>query len=268
MTSEIELVDTHCHLDYEYDGKTEADLVREASDAGVKTLVTIGVELGNAAKVAEISDRHARVFHTVGVHPHEAAAMKDSDIEQLRRAAAHPKCRAIGEIGLDYHYDHSPRDVQRARLKELLDLALEVKLPVVIHSREGEDDLLPELQRFARAKASGGDARPPGIIHCFTGTREFAQSCLAEGFLISLSGVLTFKKSDVLREIARDVPLDRLLVETDSPYLAPVPHRGKKCEPSMVRLTAEKLAELKGLPLSEIAAATTRNAFRVFGIAP
>ncbi len=261
------LIDTHCHLDYEYDdGKGPAELVAEARAAGVEALVTIGVEAASIERLPSISEKFENVYFTVGVHPHEAAAMKDEDLVRLREAAKHPKCRAIGEIGLDYHYDHSPREIQRARLEQLLDLAVESKLPVVIHSRDGEDDLLPALERYAaKVKSQGGD-RIPGIIHCFTGTQKFAEACVAIGFYISFSGILTFKKADDLRESARLLPLDRILVETDSPYLAPMPYRGKKCEPSMVVQTAKKLAEVRGITFEEVAAATTANAKRVFGI--
>ena len=258
-----ELIDSHCHLNYDYAPKSTDDLVREALEAGVSTLITIGVDLPSLPEVAAISEKYPNVYHTVGVHPHDAATVQDGDIETLRQAGRHSRCRAIGEIGLDYHYDHSPRDVQIHRLNQQLDLAVELGLPVVIHSRDGEEDLLRSLSVYA-AKLPPG--KIPGVIHCFTGTCDFGKACIDLGFYISFSGILTFKKAEDLRTSARAFPLERLLVETDSPYLAPVPNRGKKCEPAMVRHTAEKLAELKGVSLDEVARMTTSNTRRVFGI--
>jgi len=259
----MQLIDSHCHLNYDYAPKTADDLVREANAEGICALITVGTDLASIPKMVEISERHACVYHTVGVHPHEASSLSDEDLAVLEKAASHPKCRAIGEIGLDYHYEHSPRDVQIKRLDQQLDLASRVGLPTVIHSREGEEDLLKSLTRYARALPIG---KIPGVIHCFTGTLAFGQACLELGFYISFSGILTFKKADDLRECARAFPLERLLVETDSPYLAPMPNRGKKCEPSFVKLTALKLAETKGVPIDEVARVTMENTKRVFGI--
>jgi TatD DNase family protein len=257
----LELIDSHCHLNYDYAPKTAADLVREARAAGISALVTVGTEIGTLDAMVAISEEFAEVYHTVGIHPHEAVTISPGDLARLEKAARHPKSRAIGEIGLDYHYDHSPRDIQRKQLEDQLELALRVGLPVVIHSREAEDDLLAALTQYAGRVPAGSI---PGVIHCFSGTQAFGQACLDLGFYISFSGILTFKTAEELRAAARAFPLDRLLVETDSPYLAPIPYRGKKCEPSMVRMTAQKLAEVKGLPLEEIARATTANSKRVF----
>ena len=259
----MELIDSHCHLDYDYAPKTEADLVREAGLAGLSHLITIGTDMASLPKLAAISERHANVFHTVGVHPHEAVTFLDGDIELLRAASAHPKCRAIGEIGLDYHYDHSLPDVQKKVLELQLELALSVKQPIVIHSREAEPELLEALKRYAVRVPNGA---PVGIIHCFTGTQGFGQACIDLGFYISFSGILTFKNAEDLRVCARAFPLSQILVETDSPYLAPIPFRGKKCEPSMVKLTAQKIAEVKGIPLEEVAKVTTANAKQFFRI--
>jgi TatD DNase family protein len=264
VTALPELIDSHCHLDYDYAPKGEADLVREAGLAGVSHLITIGVDLNSIDKLPPISARYPNVFHTIGFHPHEAVDFRDEDHSpRLLAAARAPKCRAVGEIGLDYHYDHSPRDVQKRVFDRMLELALEAEQPVVIHSREGEADLLEAVRRY-RARLPEG--REPGVIHCFTGTKEFGLACLELGFLISFSGILTFKNSETLRDCARAFPLERLMVETDSPYLAPVPHRGRKCEPAMVRATAERLAELKGVSVDEVARLTTANAKRLFRI--
>lgn len=256
-------IDTHCHLDFDYSPKTAEDLVREAGEAGVTHLITIGTDHASLPKVREISERFGNVYHTLGFHPHDAKDVSDADLDLLREGAKHPKCRAIGEIGADYHYDNSPRDVQVKRLKDQLEVALEVDLPVVIHARDAEEDLTRELKAYAAGVPAG---RVPGVIHCFTGSREFGQACIELGFFISLSGILTFKKAEELREAVASFPVENLLVETDSPFLAPVPFRGRKCEPRMVVNTAERLAELKGIPADELSRITTENAKRLFSI--
>jgi len=260
---EVRLIDSHCHLNYEYDGKTVDDLVREAGAAGVESLVTISVDFDTHPEVLAISEKFPNVFHTVGLHPHEGSRWKSTDADYLRKAARHPKCRGIGELGLDYYYDHSEHGAQLEALRNQLELALEVELPIVVHSRDAEADLLPELEKYARRVKPG---KQVGVIHCFTGTQEFGQKCLDLGFYISFSGILTFKNAEPLRVAAKAYPLDRILVETDSPFLAPIPFRGKKGEPSMVLQTAMKLAEVKGLSLDEVALATTANSKRLFGI--
>ncbi len=259
----MQLIDSHCHLDFDYSPKTTADLVREAGQAGVGTLITIATDLASLEKVALISENHPQVFHTVGIHPHDTKTLDNEGMDLLRKAVIHPKCRAIGEIGLDYHYDHSPHDIQKTALELQLNLALETHLPVVIHSRDAESDLLEALTRYAKTAPAN---LPLGVIHCFTGTRTFGEACLALGFYISFSGILTFKNAAALQASAKAFPLDRLMIETDSPFLAPIPFRGKKCEPSMVKLTAQKLAELKNLPLEEVAHATAANTRRLFGL--
>ena len=257
----MELIDTHCHLHYDYAPKSTADLVREAAEQGIHTLITVGVDIASIEPIQKISEAHERVYHTVGVHPHDAVTIKESDLDTLRKAAAHPKCLAIGEIGLDYYYKHSLPEVQIPVLEQQLGLALEMSLPVVIHSRDAEKDLLLSLTRYA-----GSCKGIPGIIHCFTGTQAFGEACIALGFYISFSGIFTFKNAEDLRIAAKAFPLDRLLVETDSPYLAPIPFRGRKCEPAMVRFTAQKLAEVKGISFEELALATTQNARRAFSL--
>lgn len=259
----MNLIDSHCHLHYDYAPKSRADIIREAKNAGVITFINIATDLPTLPEIQKLSEEHEEVYHTVGVHPHDVAAIKDEDLETLEVYSQHPKCRAIGEIGLDFHYDHSPHAIQFDRLEQQLDLALKTKLPVVIHSREAETELLEALKRYANRVPS---SQIPGVIHCFSGTLEFGKSCLDLGFYISFSGILTFKNAEDLRTAARTFPLEKILVETDSPYLAPVPFRGKKCEPAMVLQTALKLAELKGVGIEEIARVTTLNARRVFRV--
>jgi TatD DNase family protein len=255
------LIDSHCHLNYDYAPKTAPDLIREARDNGVVALLTIGVDLETLPAVQAISEQYPGVYHTVGVHPHDAQSLSDSELDRLEQAARHPKCRAIGEIGLDYYYDQSPREIQRLRLEQQLDLALKLKLPIVVHSRDGEEDLLPALARFAQKSQS---PTGPGVIHCFTGSEAFGRACLDLGYLISFSGILTFKNAENVKATALSFPLEKLLVETDAPFLAPIPFRGKKCEPRMVRNTAEKLAELRGVSIEELARVTTANARHLF----
>ncbi len=257
------LIDTHCHLNYDYAPKTADDLVREAREAGVEKLITIGTDIDSIDAIQKISEQYENVYHTLGVHPHDVEKISDQDLGILEKRAQHPKCKAIGEIGLDYYYEHSQRQVQIQRLEQQLELALKLQLPVVIHSRDGEDDLLVALRHYCGKLKNG---KIPGVIHCFTGTIPFGQQCIDLGFYISFSGILTFKNAEDVRAAARLFPMERLLVETDSPYLAPVPFRGKKCEPAMVKFTAQKLAEVKGMGVDEVAAKTTENAQRVFGI--
>jgi len=258
-----QLIDSHCHLDFDYENKSSDDLISEAQAAGVNSLITIGTDIKSLDKIIPIAEKYSNIFYTAGIHPHDTIDAEANFIEKIKTASQHSKCVAIGEIGLDFHYDHSPHDVQIKLLKQQLQLALEVKLPVVIHSREAEKELLKELTQYADPIK---EDRSPGVIHCFTGTKEFAKACIQLGFYISFSGILTFKKSDELRDIAKDLPLDKILVETDSPYLAPVPYRGKKCEPKMVFETAKVLAQTKDISLDELAQATTANTVHLFNL--
>jgi TatD DNase family protein len=261
---ETYLIDTHCHLNYEYDnGKTPSDLVEACLVNDVKYQITIATDHTNFDVVQKISESLPSVFHTIGVHPHEASLVTPEILESMKTFLKHPKCVAVGEIGLDYYYDHSDREKQRIECSSQLDIAIEMGKPVVIHSRDGEDDLLEMLTDYA--KELKGDYSP-GVIHCFSGTEKFARSCLDLGFYISLSGIFTFKNTEPLRQMVKNFPIDRLLVETDSPFLAPVPMRGKKCEPFMVKHTALKLAEVLGLPFDELSRITSANAKKCFNL--
>lgn len=253
-------IDSHCHLHYDYSPKSSLDLVNEARTAGVESLITVGTDLKTLEQVQQISESDPSVFHTVGVHPHEAS--NTLDIERLANASHHKKCVAIGEIGLDYYYEHSPRLLQIEVLEKQLDLAIKCQKPVVIHSRDAEEDLLNALKVYARSCSS--DLPAIGVIHCFTGSPEFGKACLDLGFYISFSGILTFKNATEVRENAKVFPLDRLMVETDSPYLAPVPYRGKKCEPFMLVQTGKTLAEIKTQTVETVAQVTSANARKVF----
>lgn len=250
------LVDSHCHLDYFGD---DADaIVARAAAAGVGVLLTIGTKLSEFDRVLAIADRHDNVYCSVGVHPHEAATELDISIERLVELTRHPKVIGIGETGLDYYYDHSPRDRQRAAFQMHIDAAQATNLPLIIHNRNSDTDLFEILSK------NNISHNVSGVLHCFSSTRQLADFIIGIGFYISFSGIVTFKTANELREIASSLSEDRLLVETDSPYLAPVPHRGKKNEPAFVIHTAAMVAGLRGTTTAEFAAVTSANFFRLF----
>lgn len=255
----VAVIDSHCHLDYKgHDDEREAAIVR-ARAAGVVQMVNVESRSSLVAceKTVSIARQHEDIFAVVGFHPHDARLVDDAAIEGLRALAADPRVVAIGETGLDYHYDHSPREEQQGAFRRFLRLAHELDLPVVIHTREAEDDTLTILREEGIGPAGG-------VIHCFTGTLPMAEACVELGYHVSISGIVTFKNAGDIPEVARRVPLDRLLVETDSPFLAPIPHRGRKNEPAYVVHVAARVAELREMPLSALAAATVTNTRRLF----
>jgi TatD DNase family protein len=246
------LVDTHCHLDDPKFDPDRAQVIERALAAGVELMMAIGT--GGLLDVAiQQAERYPFIYATIGVHPHDAAKATSDTFARLRDLAGHPKVLAIGEIGLDYHYDFSPRDVQRSVFQRQLEIAAESAKPIVIHTREAWEDTMAQVASLGACLPHGG------IMHCFTGDAAQARQALRLGFHLSFGGVLTFPKAESLREAARIIPEDRLLVETDCPYLAPVPHRGKRNEPAFVVATARRLAEVRGTTLEAIAASTTRN---------
>jgi TatD DNase family protein len=248
----VKVVDSHCHLDDErFDGDRE-EVIARAFAEGLEHLLAVGTgdgppDLEAGLRVAALD---ARILATVGVHPHAASQATEETWVRLWDLLQHPKVVALGEIGLDYHYDFSPREVQQAVFRKQMELAAEARKPVVIHTREAWDDTVAMLREMGIRT---------GIMHCFTGNAEQAEQALGMGFYISFAGVVTFPKAIDVQEAARCTPLDRLLVETDAPYLAPAPHRGKRNEPAFVIHTARKVAELKGCSFEEIASATTAN---------
>jgi TatD DNase family protein len=252
------LIDSHCHLDFpDFAGDLDA-IVQRARAVGVERMITIGTKIAKATHVVEIAERYEDVFFTVGTHPHEAAAEGAADFAAMRRFASHPKCVGIGEAGLDYHYDHAPRDVAKRVFRGQIALARDLGLPLVIHARDADDDIAEILTDEM------GHGRFSALLHCFTSSRELAETALGLGLSISFSGVVTFKKSEGLRAIARSAPLDRILVETDAPYLAPTPHRGCRNEPAFVVATAGVVAEARGLRPEALAAATRANTLNIF----
>jgi TatD DNase family protein len=256
----VPLIDTHCHLDPQYFPAGPDAVLERARAAGVAGFVVIGVggDLAPARAAVALAGRlPARVGAAVGVHPHDATSLDDESYAELSLLARDPHVVAVGEIGLDYHYDHSPRDVQKRTFERLIGLAREVKKPIVVHTREAAADTLDLL-------ASCGARDTGGIIHCFSEDMAFATRALDLGFYLSFSGIVTFKNATSVHQVAAGAPLERLLVETDSPYLAPVPLRGKPCEPSYVVHTAKRVAELRGITVDLVSTATTENAERVF----
>ena len=255
------LVDSHCHLDFADFGPERAAVLERARATGVRWFVTIGSGNGtvSAPEAVALAHAHSDVLASVGIHPHDASAATDEALAALVPLARDPRVVGFGEIGLDYHYDHSPRDLQREAFRKMVRIALEVRKPIIIHTRNAPEDTL-EILRSENARDVGG------VIHCFTEDASFATAALDLGFDISFSGIVTFKKSEDLRSVARTVPLDRLLIETDAPYLAPMPHRGARNEPAYLAATATHLAATLGIAVDDLRARTSENAIRRFGL--
>jgi TatD DNase family protein len=258
----MRLIDSHCHLDFPDFAEEIEEVVARAIAVGVERLITISTRVAHGARLVALAEQFRQIYFTIGTHPHQAAEEAETDYATIRRFAAHPKCVGIGEAGLDYHYNYAPRDIAAKVFRAQIALARELDLPLVIHARDADSDVGAILTE----EMGKGDFK--AVLHCFTSSRALAQTGLALGLYVSFSGVLTFKNSQELRDIARDVPLDRLLVETDSPFLAPVPHRGRRNEPSFVVETARALAQVQGIGEEAIAAATRENTLRLFSKMP
>ncbi len=252
------LIDSHCHLDFPELAQDEAGVLARARGVGVGGMLTIGTRLDQFDRVRAIAERHSNVWCSVGVHPHEAKGEGQRAPDRLIEAARHPKVVGIGETGLDFYYEHSPRAEQAESFRAHIAAARHTGLPLIVHTRDADRETGDILED---EHASGAFS---GLIHCFSSGPEIARRALALGLYISISGIVTFKAAEALRTTVRDIPLERLLVETDAPYLAPVPKRGKTNEPAFVTHTAAKVAELKGVSVSELEAITTDNFFRLF----
>jgi TatD DNase family protein len=251
------LIDTHAHLDM---SEFEADLprvIQRAEEAGVNTIMTVGTDLASCHRTLEISEAYPNIFAIVGVHPHNAAEVNEKDLDFLKKVAHHEKVKAWGEVGLDFYRNLSPRTVQQERFRQQIMIAKEMNLPLVIHSRSATQETIACLQEEGAREVGG-------VIHCFSGDQKAAVSYLEMGFIISIPGVITFNKAQGLREVVRVLPLDGIIIETDAPFLAPVPHRGKRNEPAYVRFTAETIAQIRKLDITEVATITTANACKVF----
>lgn len=259
-------VDSHAHLDGERFDSDREEVIARAREAGVATIVAIGNGDGPSQVDCGIrlAEKYEFIYATLGIHPHEARLATDADFARMEHLVRHPKVIAWGEIGLDYYYDHSPRETQKEVFTRQMELAAAVKLPIVIHCRpsEGSDDAWEHCLRLIREHWAPQGLG--GILHCFTGNWPQAKRALDMGFMISFAGNLTFPKAQQIRDAVLEVPLDRMLIETDSPYLAPVPHRGKRNEPAFVTETARKLGELRGLSIDEVGELTSRNFYKFF----
>jgi TatD DNase family protein len=252
------LVDSHCHLDFpEFEGELD-DVVSRAGNAGVDYMMTICTHVTKFTQVLAVATRYDNMWCTVGIHPHNAGSEPETTAETLMSMADNPKVVALGETGLDFYYDHSPRERQETAFRAHIDAARETGLPLVIHTRDADDDMI----RILRDEHEKGAY--PGVIHCFSSGPALAEAALDLGLYISISGIVTFKTADELRETVKIVPVERLLVETDAPYLTPVPHRGKRNEPAYTANTAAVVADLKGLDIDSFAETSTENFFRLF----
>ena len=250
------LVDSHCHLDFPDFADERGAVVARARAAGVETMLTIGTRLDEFDGVRAIAETFQGIWCSVGVHPHEAKDYAALSAEKLITLATHPRVVGIGETGLDFHYDLSPRDIQERVFRAHITASRETGLPLIIHAREADREIARILDQ---------ERPPPGVLHCFSSGRALAETAIELGFYISISGIVTFRNAEDLRTIVRELPLDRLLVETDSPYLAPVPYRGRRNEPAFVVATASAVAGLRGLEPERLAAATSANFYRLFG---
>lgn len=253
------LIDSHVHLDDKRFNRDRDNIINSLKDNGIEMVINIGADLQTSIASVSLAEKYQNVYAVVGVHPHSAKEVDNSTIEILKSFASREKVVAIGEIGLDYHYDNSPRDVQRKWFVEQLKLAKEVNLPVVIHTREAAQETFEILK-----EAQDGTLR--GVLHCYSGSVEMALEYIKLGFYISIAGPVTFNNSRVLKEVVKAVPLDKLLVETDCPYLTPEPNRGKRNEPAYVKYVAGEIADIKGISFEELAKATNDNTKELFKI--
>ena len=253
------LFDTHCHIDEDRFDQDRSQVLERMVQAGVGYCVCVGSDMDSSRRSMTFAQQMPNVYAAVGIHPHEAKYFKQDDLVTLRSWFRNPKVVALGEIGLDYYYDHSPREAQKEACLMQMALGYEMNMPVIYHVRDAHGDML-DLMKSQRGKLPGG------ILHCYSGSWETAKEYLRLGYYISIAGPVTFKKAPSQWEVAQNVPLDRLLVETDSPYLSPEPMRGRRNEPAYVRHVAEKIASLRGIPLEELAIATTLNAKAVYGL--
>ncbi|ASA97229.1 MULTISPECIES: TatD family hydrolase [Anoxybacillus] len=253
------LFDTHAHLNATQFNEDVEQVIERARAEGVSHIVVVGFDRPTIERAMELADQYSFIYAAVGWHPVDAIHMTDDDLMMIEQLAAHPKVVALGEMGLDYYWDQSPKEVQKEVFRKQIRLAKKVKLPIIIHNRDATADIVHILQEEQAAEVGG-------VMHCFTGSVEVAHQCIDMNFYISFGGPVTFKNAKKPKEVAKEIPLDRLLIETDCPYLTPHPFRGKRNEPSYVKYVAEAIAELKGLSFEEVAQKTSDNAKRLFGI--
>ena len=257
------LIDTHCHLTMPHFEADRAEVIKRAHDTGISALITIGTDIEESRSAIALAEEHEFIYASIGIHPHDVKDIKDAEVtyNTLKELASSKKVVALGETGLDYHYLHSPAGLQQEHFKIVIDLAKALGLPLIVHSREAKEDTLRILKEEG-AETTGG------VFHCFSGDTEMAEKGLEMGFYISFSGVVTFRNAGKIIDIVKAVPLHRILIETDAPYLTPHPHRGKRNEPAYVKYVAEKVAEVKGISLEEIGRVALNNAARLFRLNP
>ena len=253
------LFDTHMHLNARQFAEDREETIQRAFDAGVHYMVVVGFDRETIPLAIEIAEQNETIYASVGWHPVDAIDMTDNDLQWIEELVAHPKVVAIGEMGLDYHWDKSPKDIQKEVFRKQIHLAKKVNMPIIIHNREATEDIIQILKEENAGEVGG-------IMHCYNDSVDYVQACLDMNFYISLGGPVTFKNAPLPKEVAKQVPLDRLLIETDAPYLAPHPNRGKRNEPAYVKLVAEKIAELREMDVEEISERTTKNGLALFGI--
>ena len=260
------LIDSHAHLDFPQFDADRSNVIDRAGAAGVQAIVNVGADLASSRRAVALAAKHDSIYAAVGMHPHDAKKLDGAALAELRELAQQPKVVAVGEIGLDFYRDLSPRDVQRRAFQAQLAWATRVGKPVIIHDREAHDEIMQILSNWAADLKGTQLAGRLGVLHTFSGDLSMAERAMDMGFYISISGPVTYKNARQLADLVRTLPLERLLVETDCPYLTPHPHRGKRNEPAYVRLVAERIAALRGIPLEDVAVATTANARRLFGL--
>ncbi|QAS52745.1 TatD family hydrolase [Halobacillus litoralis] len=253
------LFDTHVHLNADQFEEDLEETIQRAQDAGVEYMTVVGFDRKTIPKAIEIAENNERIYAAVGWHPVDAVDMTDADLEWIEELSSHPKVVALGEMGLDYHWDKSPEETQKEVFRKQIRLAKKVKMPIIIHNREATEDIVQVLKEEEASEVGG-------IMHCYSGPVDIAKECLDMNFMISLGGPVTFKNAKLPKEVAKAVDLNNLLIETDCPFLAPHPNRGKRNEPAYVKLVAEQIAELKGVSYEEVSQVTTSNALEFFGI--
>ena len=259
LTQGHQLIDTHCHLDMEPYGSDLEEVLKRSVSKGVEKIITVGIDLESSKAAILLAEQHLEVFATVGIHPHNVSGLTDDVYDEMVSVADNPRVVGYGEIGIDLYYDHAPEDVQKHHFAAQIDLAKELALPLVIHDRDAHSQVLKILQDKYPFPAGG-------VMHCFSGDSRFALEIMELGLIISIPGVVTFKKSTVLQEVVRTIPLDKMILETDGPFLAPEPRRGRRNEPALLLFTAAKVAELKGVDIDEVARITTDTASRLFSL--
>jgi TatD DNase family protein len=262
------LVDSHAHLDFSQFDADRQEVIARAQEAGVETIINAGAGLEASRAGVALAETYPQIYAAVGVHPHEAKTLNEDVLAELRTLAQHPKVVAVGEIGLDYYRDRSPRPVQRQAFQQQLALAKELGKPIIVHDREAHDDIMNMLRQWVREsyQPSATSHQPVGVMHCFSGDLPMAREVIEMGFYVSIPGPVTFTNAHRLPELVRALPLERLLIETDCPYLTPHPYRGKRNEPAYVRLVAEAIARIREIPLEQVARITTVNAQALFGL--